>query len=349
MKILFDARWINANKPDGITRFSREIIKELAKLRKINLWLLICSTNQLVDLPKLPFIETNNPTSVKEFVQAKNINNYEFDVVYSPHFIFGGKERKFLLVRTVLDLIPFHHRDKQGKVLWKIFHSNMIFLEKILKDSDGLVTISNTIKKELEKITNKQIAVVGCAPTKINIENSGKSKELLYIGRYESYKNIETLIAAMEFLPDYTLFLAGNCPVDRKKELMKKSVNKRRIKFLGQIDDSIYYKKLANIRALVFASREEGFGLPLVEAMSVGCPVVCSDINIFHEVAGRAALFFDPDSPAELAKKIKKLEDPNFRSNIVKVSRERSKQFSWKKSADRLQSFLLSLLDDKEN
>ena len=70
MKLLFDARWINNNSPDGITRYSRELIKELAD-RDINLTLLVSSKTQLEGLPKLESIITNKPASHKELGQAK--------------------------------------------------------------------------------------------------------------------------------------------------------------------------------------------------------------------------------------------------------------------------------------
>jgi len=83
--------------------------------------------------------------------------------------------------------------------------------------------------------------------------------------------------------------------------------------------------------------------------MSAGCPVICSNIETFREVAGNAALFFDPNYPKELAKQVIRLENPIFRSRVVERSKKRAKSFSWQKSADKLESFLLSLLEGEKN
>ena len=81
MKILFDARWINNDSPDGITRYSRELIKALNASTKLDL--LISSTDQLNGLPKLEHILTNKPTSPKELRQARALNGYNYDVVFT--------------------------------------------------------------------------------------------------------------------------------------------------------------------------------------------------------------------------------------------------------------------------
>jgi glycosyltransferase involved in cell wall biosynthesis len=342
MKLLFDARWINNNSPDGITRYSRELIKELAD-RDINLTLLVSSKTQLEGLPKLESIITNKPASHKELGQAKRLNEYNFDVVFTPHFIFGGKGRKFKLVRTVHDLIPFNQKSKDAKLAWKLFYSNRYFLKSLLNDCEGVVTVSKAVKKELAKITTKNITVVYNAPVKLLSKKLTLKKEIIYIGRYEDYKNVRVLVEAINKLKDYSLVLAGNCEDAQKQKLISISNNSDQLKFLGKISDAEYGKCLSEAAALALPSLEEGFGLPIIEAMSLGCPVVCSDIEIFREVGDNAALYFDPSSPNDLVENIRKLEISNYRKEIIKKSIANAARFSWNKSASELKSFLYAI------
>jgi glycosyltransferase involved in cell wall biosynthesis len=338
MKILFDARWINNSSPDGITRYSRELIKELSKKEKLTL--LVSNKDQLIDLPKLEYILTNKPTSPKELRQARQLNKYSFDIVYTPHFIFGGRGRKFKLIRTVHDLIPFNQKSKDAKLAWKLFYSNTSFLKNLLNDCEGVVTVSQTVKKELSDLTSNSIAVVYNAPVRLPEKSVKTKKEILYIGRYEEYKNVKVLVKAINELEDVVLNLAGNCSSEYKNELLYLADDRQRVRFLGRITDEEYAKLLGESMALVLPSREEGFGLPIIEAMSVGCPVICSDIDIFREVGGEAAIYFNPDSSKDLASKIRILEDSKIREKASKISLANAKRFSWINSTVELKSFL---------
>lgn len=341
MKLLFDARWIKPDSPDGITRYSRELIKQLAKKASVDMTLLISDQKQLQGLPKLKTIITNAPNSRAELGQAKRLNSRGFDVVYTPHFIFGGKGRQFKLVRTVHDLIPFRDKSGNRKMVWRIFYSTTIFLKRILNSSDAIVTVSKTVKKEVAELTRLPIEVVYNASTSLNVKNqSGNGKELIYIGRYTPHKNVETLVAAMNQLPEHTLLLAGKCSEAQKQALLSGAKNPSQIIFMGVVSDEQYGEILQKAKCLVTASLDEGFGLPLIEAMQAGCPVVCSDIGVFHEVAEDAALFFKPLNPNDLVKQIKKLESTKTRKHLSNLGTERAKYFSWQSSGNRLQSFL---------
>jgi glycosyltransferase involved in cell wall biosynthesis len=337
MKILFDARWINNDSPDGITRYSRELIKALHVSSKLDL--LISSTDQLNGLPKLRHILTNKPTSPKELRQARALNRYNYDIVFTPHFIFGGKGRNFRLVRTVHDLIPFNQKSENSKLAWKVFYANTGFLKKLLNDCEGVVTVSKVIAADLSKLTNNKIKVVYNAATVLGVKNKLTRKNILYIGRYDKYKNVETIVYAINDLPGYKVTLAGNCPESTKKQLLGLAKNKGQINFLGKITDKVYANELSTAFALVMPSSEEGFGLPVIEAMSVGCPVLCSDIPIFREIAGEAGVYFDLNSSAELSSKLKELEKTSLRQKISRASLINSKRFAWHSSANELQSF----------
>lgn len=342
MKLLFDARWIDNQKPDGMTRYCTELIKELNKLDEVELLLLVTNATQLHNFPKNRYILSNHPSSLIEFFQALRLKKYGFDAVFCPHYFFGGAFRNFILIRTIHDFIAFDHPYFGSSLKWRLFFSNQLLLKAILNHSDGVATISGTVKKRLAQITDRPIALISNASMNFNIKNRGCTKNLLYIGRYETYKNVEILIQAMDHLTEYTLLLAGRCDETRKQNLIKDSISKNRIVFLGKIDDATYLQLLESSFALMMPSIDEGFGLPVVEAMNARCPVICSDIPIFREIAGSAALFFKVDDALGLARQIKVLEDPRIRQKMIEKSSINVQRFSWKKSAEELLIFIKS-------
>jgi glycosyltransferase involved in cell wall biosynthesis len=106
-------------------------------------------------------------------------------------------------------------------------------------------------------------------------------------------------------------------------------------------DDATYREVLRGATALVTASRDEGFGLPLVEAMAVGTPLVVSDIPVFREVGAEAAAYVDPDDVEGFARAIRALDDDAAFAMASAKARERAAHYSWERSA----RVLLDLLE----
>src|SRR5690606_17038961 len=167
-------------------------------------------------------------------------------------------------------------------------------------------------------------------------------KNLVYMGSFMRYKNVEALIAGMEFLPGYTLHLLSRITPKRKLELQKCIPKDAKVVFHGGVSDEEYAQVLADRAVLVSASRDEGYGLPLAEALTLGVPAVASDLEIHQEVAGEGALYFPPNHPQMFAEQVKKLEDKNLRLQLASAGSKHIRQYSWEKSA----AALKSLADD---
>ncbi|MDD5749845.1 MAG: glycosyltransferase family 1 protein [Patescibacteria group bacterium] len=169
---------------------------------------------------------------------------------------------------------------------------------------------------------------------------------LLYIGRLETKKNIQKLILAYKKSSRrWPLILAGrpgNFGFDKIQKLIQDPQLKDDIILTGYVSQAKYPKLMACASAFVFPSKFEGFGLPLLEAMACSTPIVCSQIPALKEIAGQAALFFDPDDIDDIKNKLEIIFDsPERRQNLVEKGRERIKDFSWDKTARETLDYIL--------
>lgn len=170
-------------------------------------------------------------------------------------------------------------------------------------------------------------------------------KYLLYIGRLEEKKNVKNLIKAYKKSSrKWPLILAGrpgNYGYEEIEALASDSELKDDIIFLGYVSQNNYPKLLASASAFVFPTKFEGFGLPVVEAMACGVPVVCSNLDVLQEVAQDSALFFDPDNIEDMKEKLNKVfTDDSMREDLIAKGFKRAEFFSWEKCARQTLDFI---------
>ena len=169
-------------------------------------------------------------------------------------------------------------------------------------------------------------------------------RNLVYMGAFIPYKNAETLIKSLAFLtPKRTLHLLSRISPARKAQLMRLIPEGAKVIFHGGVSDDEYAKLLADDAIMVSASKAEGYGLPLAEALKLGVPAVVSDMEIFREVAGDGALYADPDSPQDFAAKIASLDSQKHREQLVSTGQKHIAKYSWDDSAKTLLDALDSL------
>ncbi len=350
MKLFFDARYINVNFHDGISRYTTELGNALAKQAPITF--IISDPAQLQFLPKNADHITIHPvTSPKEPTTSLVLNKYRPDVVISPLQTMGSVGRRFKLVLTLHDLIYYKHRTPPPqysqllRIGWRLYHSSYVPQRLTLNQADIVVTVSETSKKEIldAKLTKRPVIVVSNAARDLSefldgpiIQQTTPPKNLIYMGAFIPYKNAETLIKAMEFLPGRTLHLLSRIKPDRKAQLSKLVPPGADVIFHGGVSDQEYAKLFADSAIMVSASKAEGYGLPLAEALILKVPSVVSDLEIFHEVAGDGALYADPDDPQTFAARIASLDDKKRREELVEKGYSSIKKFSWNNSAKTL-------------
>ena len=169
----------------------------------------------------------------------------------------------------------------------------------------------------------------------------GPGPILLAISGLSPHKNVDTLVEAMprirEHRPDAVLVVPGN-PTDYGAKLTARAAALgvgRFIRFPGWVDAARLEGLYREASCLVFPSRREGFGLPVLEAMGHGLPVVCSRASAIPEVAGDAALYFDPESSTELADAVGRiLGDEGLASQLASAGLQRAAEFSWRRAAE---------------
>jgi len=235
----------------------------------------------------------------------------------------------------------------------KILKTQTKRLEFVVKESDLIFADSLSTKKDLlnfyeinkEKIVVNYPGVIAVLSTRDDDDLTTLKKfqlnspYILSVGKIEPRKNIARLIQSFEKItsnfPDLKLAIVG--PKGWGKELGKSE----KVKFLGYVSDpelAILYKRA---KVFVYPSLYEGFGYPIIEAMRYGCPVVTSNTSSMPEIAGDAALFFDPIKVESITESINKLlEDSNLRTKLIQKGKERAQIFNWKSYYNKLVSCL---------
>lgn len=355
MKVVLDCRYTRIGRHDGISRYTASIATELAKLHPVTM--LISDRRQLDLLPDLPWAMTTSPTSPLEPFVAFQVNKLRPDIVFSPMQTMGSLGRRYRLVLTVHDLIYYRHRTPPRdlpafvRLLWRLYHLAWWPQRILLNRADAIVTVSETTRDHIraKKLTRRPVTVVRNAapvtrPASIPDSNRASARSLVYMGSYMPYKNVETLTRALHHLPSYKLHLMSKVDDDTKARLRGLAPESSLIFHNGASDEE-YVTTLSQATALVSASKDEGFGIPLVEAMSLGTPIVVSDIPIFREIGGDAASYVGPTSPTEFAHAIRELEAPATWDCRSVAGRRQSAEFSWGTSAQTLLDVLRTVHD----
>ncbi len=347
MKLFFDARWTRTDYHDGISRYTSGLLEGFMR-QNLPVTALICDIKQLELLPKgVPYLLLNHPVSPKEPFIARKLNKAGADAVFSPLQVMGFWGRKYKLILTLQDIIYYRHPKPPTnlpwyvRTAWRLFHMARWPQRLLLNRADYVTTVSHTSKRFIEEmgLTKNEIGVIYNATSTAIASNEvapkeERTKNILYMGSFMPYKNTETLIRAMEHLShDYTLHLLSKISPQRKNELQALIPEKAQVVFHNGISEAAYAQLLMNAHCLATASKEEGFGLPIAEAQTYGTPVVCSDMDIFHEVAGEGALYCNPDEPKEFASAIESLAQEDARTALIEKGRAHTAQFNWEYSA----------------
>jgi glycosyltransferase involved in cell wall biosynthesis len=342
----FDCRYIRPNSQDGISRFSTELFSALSK--EMELTAIVSDPKQLESLPDgTKYVTLHGPTSILEPLAAMRLNKYQFDAVFSPMQTMGSLGKKFKLILTVHDLIFYSHPKPPSsfnvfvRILWRLYHTSFLPQKLLLRGADEVATVSETTKRLIIKnqLTNNPVTVIPNAANQLEYQKSEVEKKIVYMGSFMPYKNVEDLVHGVANLDGYSLILLSRIGKEDKHRLQSLADTLgAQVEFADGVSDEEYAHHLSSATALVHASSDEGFGIPIIEAMSLGCPVVCSDIPIFREIAGDAGLFFELGDHQQFAKQV--IAASEKRVELKERLMAQANTFSWDKSAKALAELL---------
>ena len=351
LSVFFDARFTRTTHHDGISRYGSCLLSALLRAvegTEIDVTVIISDQAQLALLPECSWVELNDPTSPAEVAIAGKLNALGADVVFSTMQTMGSFGRRYGLILTIHDLIYYSHPKPPGdlplpvRLLWRAYHLSFAPQRLLLNRADAVAAVSETTKDLIaaRRLTERPVHVVSnaaeVAATATRAANRHDAKSLIYMGAFLPYKNVESLIRSLEHLPGWTLHIASRIDGRREAQLRALILGRAKVVFHRGISDEEYARLLDQSTALVTASREEGFGLPVIEAMAQGVPVAVSDIPIFREIAADAAEYFDPEDPESIAEAVTRLTDAERWAELSAAGQRQSQVFDWAKSADSL-------------
>ncbi len=255
------------------------------------------------------------------------------------------------VVLTVHDLIPWD--DPAGHFATRTDRwAYRAALRGSVRRASAITTVSRYVR-------DRVVSELGADPSRVHVVENGvtlppehrrRSDDgpayVLYVGGHESRKNVDgvfrTLALYWERYDDpIGLKLTGtpDClsPAAAKAYEALPAHWADRVEFLGEVEESRLTDLYGNALCLLFLSRSEGFGLPVLEAMAHGCPVVAADRTALPEVVGGAGTLLDPDRPDHAADALRRLRtDANLRHERIRRGRERAARFTWARTADRM-------------
>lgn len=356
MKVIFDCRYTRLERHDGISRYTAGLVEAFSKLHPVTM--LINDPRQLTMLPDLPWVISRPGTSLLEpWIALLTLNREHPDVVFSPMQTIGSIGRRFKLVLTLHDMVFYRTRTPPKEFSWAIragwwaFHLFYWPQRITLNRADAVVTGSYNCEREMREVslTKRPITVIrpGVPDSGAPAREYPQSKKLVYMGTFMPNKNVETLARGMHFLPGYHLHLLSRIN-DEAREKLTALAPADAIVFENGVSDDEYRAHLRDAVAMVSACRDEGFGIPLIEGMIEGTPLVISDIPVFREVGGEAAVFFDQENPQAFADAVLAIDNPQDWAALTSSARAQGAVFNWQVGAEKLFTLVNSLVSQKQ-
>ena len=205
--------------------------------------------------------------------------------------------------------------------------------------ADLLIAVSEFTKSQITGLLGvpaAKVRVIHHGVRALNLPPAARENVILCVGAIQKRKNLSRLVAAFETLDcDWQLVLAGSSgfgagEIDAQ---IQASPARGRIQVTGYISDQELARWYARASIFAFPSLDEGFGIPVAEAMAAGLPVVTSNRSALPEVAGAAAVLVDPERTEAIAEALRELiQDPGLRQELTQRGRDRAALFSWEKT-----------------
>ncbi len=375
MRVGFDVRPF-LKEETGVGIYFKNLLFALSKIDFENEYCLFSSSwKDRFDLRKVPpfshkrFRDFRFPVRTVNFLWNKlgwppmdMFFKTSLDLVHSPTpLVLPTRGKKIVTVYDLCFIEYPHLSDKESR---RVFSSR---IEQSLYRADRIITISRFSKEQILKrfsVDNDKVHVTHLGidqnfwrdvtqkeTERVKSKFNLPSSYLLFVGAQEPRKNIGNLIEALKIVhrqhKRMPLVLAGREGKDSLSVLDRIDAHdlKQWVKMTGYLNDLELRVVYSLAAAFIFPSLCEGFGLPLLEAMASGIPVMASQTSALPEICQDAALYFDPEQPEDIAEKILHLlKDPDLRKDLIERGEKRVLNFSWESMAEQTLSIYRSLV-----
>jgi len=354
----------------GVGTYTRNVVRALARLDRSNHYFLIGPPQKVSEIGPLPpsfkaVPLVDDGTSAKGYIEFRTIlKRLDCDLVHIPHLFWMPRSLPCPYVITVHDVLDHMYRARDRSSLRRSLHFHLT--RRVLKGAGRILAVSKFTKNEIEKlfgIRGSRIEVVYNAIDERFLHGHASENDrqilaerylvtypyLLYAGRISPHKNLVRIIEAFSALKgelekegkfsDLKLIIIGDelsKHPDLRRTVIRSGVHND-VRFMGFVPIEMLRVFYDAAKIFVFPSLYEGFGLPPLEAMAHGTPVVTSNTSSLPEVVGNAAVLVNPENVFEIMRALQRvLLDQSIRDRIKQRSSEQTKKFSWDKSAQRI-------------
>jgi len=355
MKIAIEAQRIFRTNKHGMDFVALESIRELQKIDKDNDYYILVRPGDddsvLKATPNFHIIQLKCPTYPlwEQVALPLAVNRIKPDVLHctsntAPIFC------KVPLVLTLHDIIFLEKKKSTSKSLYQMmgWYYRRFVVPRILKKCSKIITVSNfeadRISNALKLPANKLIAVYNGVGNHFKKVENCEKRHIFFLGNTDPKKNTERVLKAYSIYLDKSERKLPLLIADLKgpyiKEILDKISHPELIDHIipsGYIYNSDLPKIYSEAFVFLYPSLRESFGIPILEAMACGTPVITSNTSAMPEVAGGAAILVNPLNEEEIADAILKLElDDKLLKEIVEAGIERASHFSWRYTAEEL-------------
>lgn len=303
------------------------------------------------DLSRHIFRRYRKINDLFRFIYLKKNPNVILHETFYSHCV---KKKVSHRVITVYDMMPELFLTNEPQ-----FKSVIREKREAIERADLIISISESTKRDLIKLhpaLADKIHVTHLGVRQVDIGSikiyHSSAPYILYVGKRDYYKNFITLLKTYlddeEIHGKFQLICYGGSKFDDEENnlISKAGLEKKVIRLYG--NDDLLNSLYKSAECFVYPSTYEGFGLPVLEAMALNCPVICANTSSLPEVAGDAALLIDTTSQKEISTAIKKItSDVNLRKQLIAKGAERIKQFTWRSCAEKTYKVYQTMLENK--
>ncbi len=354
----------------GVGTYIRNVVRTLGRLDCETEYLLIGPAAKVREFGSLPenfrAIELSIPErTLKGYLEFRTaLERLHCDLVHIPNLFSVPRDLPCPYVMTVHDMLEHMSRAREQNGFWRSVHFQLT--KRVLRGAARILAVSRFTKNEIEKlfgISSERIEVVYNAIDDRFLHGHASAADrqlivqryqvtypfLLYAGRISPHKNVVRMIEAFSALktqlekdgelPDLKLIIIGDDlsgNPDLRRTVVRSGVHND-VRFLGFVPIEVLRIFYDMAKIFVFPSLYEGFGLPPLEAMAHGTPVVASNVSSLPEVVGNAAVLVNPENVFEIMRALHRvLLDQTLRDRMKERSYQQAAKFSWEKSVRRI-------------